>query len=117
MPLYACLAWRVPGAYRHLQHLQIFGVIHDMVWLCCLLCTHRPQGAFLAPDGGSLNYGAVLDTAADIAKALVHMHRQGVVHSDLKARCVQLLCLVSLGGACGRLGAACVCLDWKGAVA
>lgn len=40
------------------------------------------------PQG--VNYPAVLDTAADIAKAMLHLHAMNVLHSDLK---VCLLCL------------------------
>lgn len=37
-----------------------------------------------------LNYLAVLETAADIARAMAHLHSMGIVHSDLKARNVLL---------------------------
>ena len=40
--------------------------------------------------GGAVNYAAVLDTAADVARAMVHLHRQNVIHSDLKVRNVLL---------------------------
>ncbi len=33
---------------------------------------------------GALNLAAILETAADIAKAMVHMHAANVLHSDLK---------------------------------
>ncbi|KAI8472513.1 MAG: kinase-like domain-containing protein [Monoraphidium minutum] len=46
-------------------------------------------GAFWAADH-TLNYAAVLDTAADVARAMVHLHRQQIIHSDLKARNVLL---------------------------
>ncbi|KAI8476186.1 MAG: kinase-like domain-containing protein [Monoraphidium minutum] len=39
---------------------------------------------------GTLNYAAVLDTAADVARAMLHLHKQQVLHSDLKARNVLL---------------------------
>jgi serine/threonine protein kinase len=35
----------------------------------------------LGPDG--VNYLAVLDTAADVAKAMLHLHSCNVLHSDL----------------------------------
>ncbi|GAX79174.1 hypothetical protein CEUSTIGMA_g6614.t1 [Chlamydomonas eustigma] len=35
--------------------------------------------------GTELCFSAVLETAADVAKAMVHMHAAGVLHSDLKA--------------------------------
>ncbi|GIM13633.1 hypothetical protein Vretimale_16702 [Volvox reticuliferus] len=39
---------------------------------------------------GSLNLAAMLETAADVAKAMVHMHAANVLHSDLKARNIML---------------------------
>jgi hypothetical protein len=36
------------------------------------------------PAAGSVNYAAVLDTAVDVARAMVHLHRSMVLHSDLK---------------------------------
>ncbi|KAG2453178.1 hypothetical protein HYH02_002502 [Chlamydomonas schloesseri] len=39
---------------------------------------------------GALNLAAILETAADVAKALVHMHAANVLHADLKARNVLL---------------------------
>ncbi|GIL44404.1 hypothetical protein Vafri_1882 [Volvox africanus] len=44
--------------------------------------------AFLTHAG--VNYGGVLDTAADIAKAMLHLHIADVLHGDLKARNVML---------------------------
>jgi hypothetical protein len=35
------------------------------------------------PDTGGLNYLAVLDTAADVTKAMLHLHSLNVLHSDL----------------------------------
>lgn len=54
------------------------------------------DGVFLTPQG--LNYKAVLDTAFDIAKAMLHLHTMNVLHSDLKARNVML----ATGGTDGR---------------
>lgn len=34
--------------------------------------------------GCNLNYGAVLETATDIAKGMRHLHANEVLHSDLK---------------------------------
>lgn len=34
--------------------------------------------------GGTLQYGAVLDTCADVAKALQHLHSLNVLHRDIK---------------------------------
>ncbi|GLI65794.1 hypothetical protein VaNZ11_009414 [Volvox africanus] len=39
---------------------------------------------------GPLNLAAMLETAADVAKAMVHMHAANVLHSDLKARNIML---------------------------
>ncbi|GIL92905.1 hypothetical protein Vretifemale_20388 [Volvox reticuliferus] len=44
--------------------------------------------AFLTHAG--VNYAGVLDTAADIAKAMLHLHNEDVLHGDLKARNVML---------------------------
>ncbi|GFH10260.1 mitogen-activated protein kinase kinase kinase MLT, partial [Haematococcus lacustris] len=46
------------------------------------------QGAFMGPSG--LNYRAVLDTALDVAKAMLHLHSLNILHADLKARNVML---------------------------
>ena len=34
--------------------------------------------------GTGLNYAAILDTAADIAKAMLHLHTADILHGDLK---------------------------------
>ncbi|KAG2443737.1 hypothetical protein HXX76_002083 [Chlamydomonas incerta] len=41
-------------------------------------------------QSGALNLAAMLETAADVAKAMVHMHAANVLHSDLKARNIML---------------------------
>eukprot|EP00200_Dunaliella_tertiolecta_P016210 CAMPEP_0202421856 /NCGR_PEP_ID=MMETSP1128-20130828/50555_1 /ASSEMBLY_ACC=CAM_ASM_000463 /TAXON_ID=3047 /ORGANISM="Dunaliella tertiolecta, Strain CCMP1320" /LENGTH=1194 /DNA_ID=CAMNT_0049029899 /DNA_START=159 /DNA_END=3743 /DNA_ORIENTATION=+ len=46
------------------------------------------QGVFLDPNG--LNYPAILDSAEDIARAMLHLHCNNVLHMDLKARNVML---------------------------
>ena len=46
-------------------------------------------GSFTLPDG-SRDMLAVVSTAFDVAKAMLHLHSVGVVHSDLKARNVLL---------------------------
>ncbi|GIL61309.1 hypothetical protein Vafri_15698 [Volvox africanus] len=46
------------------------------------------QHAFMQGDG--FNLAAMLETAADVAKAMVHMHAANVLHSDLKARNIML---------------------------
>lgn len=51
-----------------------------------------------ALDQGSLhplgrpNYTAVLETAADVAKGMLHLHACGIVHSDLKASHHSIFC-------------------------
>ena len=57
--------------------------------------------AHLAPHRmfTGLNYPAILDTAADVAKALLHLHLNDVLHGDLKATNVMLK---SSGGDSGR---------------
>ena len=36
-------------------------------------------------DDGQLDYAAVLETAADIAKGMIHLHKNNICHNDLKA--------------------------------
>eukprot|EP00878_Enallax_costatus_P013393 GHUV01014005.1.p1 GENE.GHUV01014005.1~~GHUV01014005.1.p1 ORF type:complete len:832 (+),score=111.45 GHUV01014005.1:893-3388(+) len=62
------------------------------------------DGVFILPDGG-LNYWAVCDTAADVAKAMLHLHSLNVLHSDLKSHNVML----QTGNADGRGLVAKVC--------
>uniref|UniRef100_A0A7S3VTM3 Protein kinase domain-containing protein n=1 Tax=Dunaliella tertiolecta TaxID=3047 RepID=A0A7S3VTM3_DUNTE len=53
-------------------------------------------GAFLAPNG--LNYAAQLDCAMDVAKAMLHLHCNNILHLDLKTRNI----LLSSSGAEGK---------------
>jgi len=46
------------------------------------------QGVFMGPNG--LNYPAILDCAIDVARAMLHLHCNNVLHMDLKARNVML---------------------------
>ncbi|KXZ49357.1 hypothetical protein GPECTOR_22g951 [Gonium pectorale] len=46
------------------------------------------QSAFM--QDGALNLAAMLETASDVAKAMVHMHAANVLHADLKARNIML---------------------------
>mmetsp|Transcript_36334 Transcript_36334/g.80856 ORF Transcript_36334/g.80856 Transcript_36334/m.80856 type:complete len:1087 (+) Transcript_36334:74-3334(+) len=46
--------------------------------------------AFRELGSGRPDYGAVLLVAMDVARAMVHLHHHGIVHSDLKARNVLL---------------------------
>jgi hypothetical protein len=34
-------------------------------------------------ESGGINYLGILDTAADVAKAMLHLHSLNVLHSDL----------------------------------
>ncbi|GBF89307.1 hypothetical protein Rsub_02184 [Raphidocelis subcapitata] len=52
---------------------------------------------------GTLNYAAILDTAADVARAMLHLHRQQIIHSDLKARNVLLKASKSGRGAVAKV--------------
>ena len=45
---------------------------------------HMFQGAFLI--GKDANYRAILETALDIAKGMLQLHKLDLVHSDLKVR-------------------------------
>jgi serine/threonine protein kinase len=36
--------------------------------------------------GAGINFAAVLDTAIDVARAMAHLHKQNVLHLDLKVR-------------------------------
>lgn len=62
-----CLQAHLPGAERLTSGLY---------------CTHVVVFAGAA-DSGTLNYLAILDTAADVAKAMLHLHSLNVLHSDL----------------------------------
>jgi serine/threonine protein kinase len=42
------------------------------------------KGVFISHDPGGTNHLAVLEVAADIARGMLHLHTQNVVHSDLK---------------------------------
>ena len=49
------------------------------------------NGAFRLDSGGGagaggVNLPAVLDTAIDVARAMLHLHSQSILHADLKAR-------------------------------
>ena len=36
-------------------------------------------------EQGQLDYAAVLETAADVAKGMIHLHKNNICHNDLKA--------------------------------
>ncbi|GAX77879.1 hypothetical protein CEUSTIGMA_g5321.t1 [Chlamydomonas eustigma] len=48
------------------------------------------SGAFVDADSGRLNRLAVLEVASDIARGMLHLHTQNIVHSDLKSHNVML---------------------------
>ena len=54
------------------------------------------EGLFM--DAKGMNYQAMLETAADIARGMIHLHSHNVLHSDLKAANVML----KTGGGDGR---------------
>jgi hypothetical protein len=37
----------------------------------------------------TVNVAAVLDIGLDVAKAMIHLHRHNVLHSDIKVRLVR----------------------------
>jgi hypothetical protein len=41
------------------------------------------DGLAAVAENGGINYLAILDTAADVAKAMLHLHSLNVLHSDL----------------------------------
>lgn len=64
-----CLQAHLPGAER-------------LPSVPSLYCT--PVVVFAgAADSGTINYLAILDTAGDVAKAMLHLHSLNVLHSDL----------------------------------
>ena len=44
----------------------------------------KDHGGFIGEDG-QLDYAAVLETAADVAKGMIHLHKNNICHNDLKA--------------------------------
>lgn len=67
-PLLCC--WCVPAL-----PVQVSLVLEFCDWGS--LRTALDAGAFFAEDN-SLNYAAILDTAADVAKAMLHLHKNHV---------------------------------------
>ena len=84
---------------RHHHHVHSFAV-SLVIEFCDLGCLRDAldAGAFFTTPGNALNYAAILETAADVAKAMLHLHARHVVHSDLKCRNV----LLKSDGAAGR---------------
>ena len=50
----------------------------------------KGQAPFKDPLTGRVNYGAVLATAADIARGMAQLHSMNIVHSDCKTQNVLL---------------------------
>jgi serine/threonine protein kinase len=50
------------------------------------------EGIFSSPESdiGQVNYSALLETAADVARAMIHVHSLNILHNDIKARNVLL---------------------------
>ena len=46
-----------------------------------------PGGDDRGPCGDGINYAAVLDTAIDVARAMVHLHKQSVSGRDITTPC------------------------------
>ncbi|KAG2484907.1 hypothetical protein HYH03_016293 [Edaphochlamys debaryana] len=67
-----------------------------VIEFCDKGCLREALDANLFFGQVGLNYPAILDTAADVAKALLHLHLNDVLHGDLKADNVMLK---SCGGA------------------
>ncbi|GAX79340.1 hypothetical protein CEUSTIGMA_g6782.t1 [Chlamydomonas eustigma] len=57
---------------------------------CNLGCLRTALDAGIFFSSCGFNFQAVLDTAADIARAMVHLHRSNVLHMDLKSQNVML---------------------------
>ncbi|KIY99809.1 Serine/threonine-protein kinase PAK 7 [Monoraphidium neglectum] len=72
---------------QHIHSFEVSIVLEYCDWGC--LRDALDAGAFFTADN-ALNYAAILDTAADVARALLHLHRHQVVHSDLKSRNILL---------------------------
>lgn len=81
---------RLPGALMSVA----FGLLQACRWDAqagLLLQALLVENAFVltvcvslcAAESGGINYLAILDTAADVAKAMLHLHSLNVLHSDL----------------------------------
>lgn len=55
------------------------------------------KGGFKQPGSSLPDMAKVLETALDVARAMVHLHSENILHSDLKARNV----LLKSGGGAG----------------
>lgn len=85
--------------------LQVNLVLEYCDWGC--LRDALDAGAFFS--GGSLNYAAILDTAADVAKAMLHLHcnqvwTSGINSANAPGREPQSLSACTMRGACVAVG-------------
>ncbi|KAG2490227.1 hypothetical protein HYH03_011352 [Edaphochlamys debaryana] len=99
-----------PGTPSHASQSTVHGYEVRLVLEYCdggSLRDALDGDAFLT--AGGVNYRGVLDSAADIAKALLHLHAVDLIHGDLKARNVMLK---SSGGAAEGRGVVCKVADF-----
>lgn len=54
-----------------------------MLMAICVSCCVSHCVSCCAAESGGINYLGILDTAADVAKAMLHLHSLNVLHSDL----------------------------------
>jgi len=84
-------------AMHEVCYSAVMGCTPLLVYCCCLqvrlviefcdkgcLRDALDREVFLTNSG--LNYAAVLDSAADIARAMLHLHCNNVVHADVSVR-------------------------------
>ena len=67
------------------QPVAILPPCHDTSDVVCVF--FGPAGDDRGPCGDGINYAAVLDTAIDVARAMVHLHKQSVSGRDITTPC------------------------------
>jgi hypothetical protein len=71
------------GLHRqHCIRVCVCGTRHACACVTRHACACVPRHVALWPPG--VSYGAVLETAADVARAMLHLHLNNVIHGDLK---------------------------------
>lgn len=55
-------------------HADVYAQVNLVLEFCDWGCLRDALDAGAFFSGGSLNYAAILDTAADVAKAMLHLH-------------------------------------------